>query len=366
MQNLTNGSDVTVFGTSERPAGAHLAALSSLADAAAAEPMQHRFAYVGADLQDLYGINPKRLQNATTLSDAYFSGTTLEMLDRLAATPEAALVSRRRFKTSSCRRVTPSSCGWSTPPTINTIQCHSSSSVSRGVSDCTRDSFIVANADYVARTTGSSAAEYVLMRSKGDPGRLAVEAKSAVSADPSVKVVEIGQAAQLIASSLTAIDLTGLTTIELAFGVVMAAAAAGLMLALGFAERRRNFAILAAIGAKQQQLAAFLWSEALLILLGGLGFGVISGLLMAWMLVKMLTGIFDPAPETLAIPLPYLVLMTSVFVASVIAAVIFAKRSARPQIEHLRDSSWKRRRPPAVHNAKTYQFVLFRKSHRKS
>ena len=335
---LTNGSDVTVFGTSERPAGAHLAALSSLADAAAAEPMQHRFAYVGADLQDLYGINPKRLQNATTLSDAYFSGTTLDMLDRLAATPEAALVSEETVQdfqlqagdTIKLRLVNTADHKYHPVP-FKFI------GVAREFPTAPKDSFIVANADYVARTTGSSAAEYVLMRSKGDPGRLAVEAKSAVSADPSVKVVEIGQAAQLIASSLTAIDLTGLTTIELAFGVVMAAAAAGLMLALGFAERRRNFAILAAIGAKQQQLAAFLWSEALLILLGGLGFGVISGLLMAWMLVKMLTGIFDPAPETLAIPLPYLVLMTSVFVASVIAAVIFAKRSARPQIEHLRD-----------------------------
>src|SRR5262249_37616439 len=51
---LTNGSDVTVFGTAERPAGTHLATLRALPGAAAAEPMQHRFAYVGADLQDLY------------------------------------------------------------------------------------------------------------------------------------------------------------------------------------------------------------------------------------------------------------------------------------------------------------------------
>ena len=37
------------------------------------------------------------------------------------------------------------------------------------------------------------------------------------------------------------------------------------MLALGFVERRRTFAILNAIGAKPRQLAAFLWSEGLLI-----------------------------------------------------------------------------------------------------
>src|SRR5438445_13281074 len=71
---LTNGSDVTVFGTSDKPAGMHLAALASLPEAAAAEPMQHRFAYVGADLQDLYGIDPRRSERATGLSDPYFSG----------------------------------------------------------------------------------------------------------------------------------------------------------------------------------------------------------------------------------------------------------------------------------------------------
>ena len=41
-----------------------------------------------------------------------------------------------------------------------------------------------------------------------------------------------------------------LTRIELAFAVLIAAAAAGLMLALGFEDRRRAFAVLSAIGAR--------------------------------------------------------------------------------------------------------------------
>ena len=109
------------------------------------------------------------------------------------------------------------------------------------------------------------------------------------------------------------------------------------MLALGFVERRRPFAILNAIGAKPRQLAAFLWSEGLLIVVGGLIFGLLSGFLTAWMLVKLLTGVFDPPPETLSIPWLYLGLVLCLVVASMVAAVLSAIPTSGHDAEHLRD-----------------------------
>ncbi|MDW6025478.1 FtsX-like permease family protein [Mesorhizobium sp. BAC0120] len=335
---LTNGSDVTVFGTSERPAGSHFAALSTLPSVAAAEPMQHRFAYVGADLQDLYGIDPIRLQRATSFSDAYFSGTAAENLQRLAATPDGALVSEETVQdfqlqegdTINLRLMSAADHQYH-PVTFKFI------AVVREFPTAPKDSFIVANAAYIASMTGSDASEYVLMRAKDEPTELARQARSLLSTDPSLKVRDIGQAAHLIGSSLTAVDLGGLTLIELAFAVVMAAASAGLMLALGFAERRRNFAILSAIGAKPRQLACFLWSEGLLVLLGGIIFGLLSGLATAWMLVKLLTGVFDPPPEALSIPWMYLALVICIVTGSIVAAVLFARPSAISDVERLRD-----------------------------
>ncbi|NWP24173.1 hypothetical protein, partial [Escherichia coli] len=55
---LTNGADVTVTGTSAAPAGERLEEIRKAPGVVAAEAMQHRFAYVGNDLQDLYGIDP--------------------------------------------------------------------------------------------------------------------------------------------------------------------------------------------------------------------------------------------------------------------------------------------------------------------
>ncbi|MGT2477359.1 hypothetical protein [Paraburkholderia terrae] len=62
---------------------------------------------------------------------------------------------------------------------------------------------------------------------------------------PEMKVTTLGQTPAIISSSLTAIDLRGLTCLELGFAVLMIAGATGLVLGLGMVERRRSFTILA-------------------------------------------------------------------------------------------------------------------------
>ena len=58
------------------------------------EPLQHRFAYVGPDLQDLYGVRPATVAGATRLQDAYFQGgSARQLLTTLASRPDAILVS---------------------------------------------------------------------------------------------------------------------------------------------------------------------------------------------------------------------------------------------------------------------------------
>jgi putative ABC transport system permease protein len=68
-------------------------------------------------------------------------------------------------------------------------------------------------------------------------------------------------------------------------------------LALGFRERRRTFAIATALGARRWQLGAFVWSETLFVTVGGVLFGALAAALMSGMLIKILTGVFDPPPN---------------------------------------------------------------------
>ncbi|MGB8621357.1 MAG: FtsX-like permease family protein, partial [Paracoccaceae bacterium] len=308
---LTNGADVTAFGTASQPAGAHLDALAALPGVADAVPMQHRFAYVGNDLQDLYGIGPSRIGKATSMSDSYFrGGTAAEILGRLKSTPDGVLVSEETVADFQLKQ------GDAINLRLMSAADHQYHQVPFrfiGVAPefptAPKDSFLVANSAYVARMTGSGGAEYVLMKSRQDPSALALAARAALAGAPGITVKDIGTASRIIGSSLTAISLSGLTRIELTFAVVMAAGAAGLMLSLGFRERKRDFAILAILGARSRQMRAFLWGEGALVLTGGLILGAVSGIVTAQMMVKLLTGVFDPPPEALVVPWAYLALV---------------------------------------------------------
>ena len=337
---LTNGSDVTAFGTAANPAGAFLGSLRALPGAAAARPMQHRFAYVGADLQDLYGIDPATIGEATSLSDAYFSGgSAATVLGRLTATPDGVLVSEETVRdfqltlgdTINLRLMSAADHQYHPVP-FHFV------GVAREFPTAPRDSFLVANAAYVSRMTGNPASEYVLMHATGDPASLAAAARKAVSEEPGIRVDDIGQASHIIGSSLTAVNLSRLTRIELTFSLLMAAAASGLMLALGFDDRRRGFAVLTALGARPWQLGAFLRAEGALVILGGAALGLTTGTLTAWMLVKLLTGVFDPPPDKLAVPWLWLVGLVVLTAAAVVAAVEVTRvRARRRAVEVMRD-----------------------------
>jgi putative ABC transport system permease protein len=186
-----------------------------------------------------------------------------------------------------------------------------------------KDSFIVANAPYVVAQTKSPAAEIVPMRVRGNPAK-ASAATDIMAATPGAKVSDVGQVQRAIGSSLAAVDLAGLTHLELGLALIMVAASAGLV--LGLADRQRSFAILTALGAKPRQIGAFLWSEGALVLFSGSVIGILAGWAVAYILVKLLTGVFDPPPKALAMPWFYLVTLMVIASVAVAAAVIGALR----------------------------------------
>ncbi len=58
---------------------------------------------------------------------------------------------------------------------------------------------------------------------------------------------------------------------------------------------------------------------------------LVVGMIVAWMLVKLLTGVFDPPPEALALPLGYIAAMLVAVGLSVIAAVRMTHAGARKE-----------------------------------
>ncbi|MEU6787409.1 FtsX-like permease family protein [Nonomuraea angiospora] len=320
---LTNGADVTVSQTT-----ATQGQLATVPGVARVEPLQHRFAYVGSDLQDLYGIRPA----TTRLHDTYVSGgTAREILDRLTRQPDALLVSQE---------------------TVNDFQLHLGDQVRLRTENGTtvpfhyagiitefptapRDSFLVANAAYLARHMPAGTT-YLITTDGTPPHQVATDLRDRLG--PTAKVTDVETTRQVVGSSLTAVDLSGLTAIELGYALTLAALATGLLLVLGFAERRRTYALARVLGATPRQLGSFVWAEVGLVGVAAAVLGALCGWALSRMLVAVLSGVFDPPPDTLAVPWAYLAVLAILGVAALLAAGAATVRAARrPPLTVLRD-----------------------------
>jgi putative ABC transport system permease protein len=337
---LSNGGDVTVTESPGVRVGPQASArLAHVPGVRSVEPLQHRFAYVGADLQDLYGVRPQSIRDAGKLQDGWFAGgTAAQLMGRLAQRPDGVLVSaetvhdfqlqpgdllRLRLQDGRTKQ-------------FKTIPFHYIG-VAKEFPTAPKDSFLVANQQYVARATGTDAAGAFLVRTDGTSPAIVADRLRAVVGTSAV-VTDIVNQRKVIGSNLTAVELSGLTKVELAFALVLAVAASGLALGLGFHERRRTFAIAGALGAGSRQLGGFIWGESAFVVAGGAILGTLIAVAISRVLVKVLTGVFDPPPDSLAVPWGYLgILLVLTLAAAAAAGALTLRALRRPAIEQLRD-----------------------------
>src|SRR5207302_4719414 len=130
-------------------------------------------------------------------------------------------------------------------------------------------------------------------------------------------------------SSITTVDLGGISRIEEGFALALAAAAMALFVAVALAERRQEFATMAALGAGLREIAAFLWTETALVLGAALALAALLGWLLAEMLVAMLQHVFDPPPDHLAAPWVFLGGLVGAAALGLLAAGFVAVRGLR-------------------------------------
>src|SRR6202008_984274 len=167
-------ADVTV---TESP-GAHVgpqevARLAHVPGVRSVEPLQHRFAYVGADLQDMFGVRPRTIGAAGKLQDAWFQGGSAgQLMATLARRPDSVLVAAETVKdfqlqpgdTLRLRLQNGRTKRFTTVP-------FRYAGVAKEFPTAPTDSFLVANADYIAQQTGSNAVGAFLVQTDGTPPR---------------------------------------------------------------------------------------------------------------------------------------------------------------------------------------------------
>jgi putative ABC transport system permease protein len=327
---LTLGADITATAppgvTVSHSLPSKIAAVPGVRGTSA---LDHSYAYVGPDLQDTFGIDAAAVGRATTLRDSYFIGASAaQTLARLAARPDGILVSKETITDYQLNigdllnlRVLDHRSG-----RFRVAPFHVAGIVQEFPS-APRDSFMVANLSYL-QSIDRAGGPNVVFASASDPAGTARAVAGATRADGTI-VKNISEQAQQTTSSITTVDLRGISHIEEAFTIALVAAAMALFLALAVLERRHEFATMAALGAGLQSIGAFLWSEAALVLLAALALAAVLGVLLAAMLVAMLQHVFDPPPDHLAIPWGYLGALAGVAVGTAVAISALAARRLR-------------------------------------
>jgi putative ABC transport system permease protein len=328
---LTLGADVTAAAPPGVAAAHGLQRkISSVPGVQATTALEHSYAYVGPDLQDTFGIDVATVRRATSLRDSYFIGAgTQQTLARLGARADGILVSKETIADYQLSigdllnlRVLDHRTG-----NFRVVPFHVAGIVQEFPS-APRDSFMVANLSYLQAADGAGGPNVVFAKTS-DPASTARAVAATTRADGTI-VKSISEQTQQTASSITTVDLRGISDIEEAFTLALAAAAMGLFFALEVIERRHEFATMAAVGATLRTIGAFVWSEAALVLLAGLLLAAVLGVLLAAMLVAMLQHVFDPPPDHLAIPWAYLAELAGAATAmTALAALITAWRLRR-------------------------------------
>jgi putative ABC transport system permease protein len=327
---LTLGADVTAQAPPGVAASHDLTTkIASLRGVSATSPVDHSYAYVGPDLQDTFGINADTISRATTLRDSYFLGAGARAtLDRLRARPDGILVSKETINDYQLKlgdllnlRVLDHRTG-----RFHMVPFHVAGVVQEFPS-APRDSFMVANLSYLQAADRAGGPNVVFVKA-ADPASVGSEVARATSRDGTI-VKNISQQARQTVSSITTVDLRGISQIEEAFTIVLAAAAMALFITLTVIERRQEFATMAAVGASLSSIASFVWSEALLVLVAGLLLAAGLGLLLALMLVAMLQHVFDPPPDALAVPWTYLGELAAAAIATSAVAVMITSLRLR-------------------------------------
>ena len=325
---LTLGGDVVV----EAPPGVVakqglVGRIDKVSGVSGATAVDHAYAYVGPDLQDTFGIDPSTISRGTTLRDSYFlGGSASQMMSRLQGRRDGILVSKETVTDYSLAigdllklRVLDRRTG-----KFHVAQFHVLGIVQEFPS-APRDSFMVANLSYLQSVTHDPGPNVVFVKASGGP--VAVSQRVARTTARSGAVVKnIRQQTAQTVSSITTVDLAGISRIEEAFAVLLAAASIGLFVLVALAERRHELATMEALGASVRTVAAFVWSEAALVLAASLALAALLGWLLAEMLVAMLQHVFDPPPDHLAVPWAFLGALTGSAVLGGCLAVALASR----------------------------------------
>jgi putative ABC transport system permease protein len=169
------------------------------------------------------------------------------------------------------------------------------------------------------------APDFYLARDAGGrpPSAVAAELRRHSDFHKSFAVTTLAQQTQFGPRSLTALNLDGLKRIEAVGAALIAAIGVAVLGAFLIFERRREFAVLEAVGAERSQVVTGPAQEGLVAVLGSLVIGLPLGLLLGMLAVRVLGLFFTLPPPIVSVPAVSLVgFVVLMVIASAVALAV--------------------------------------------
>jgi putative ABC transport system permease protein len=320
-------------------------------------------ALVGSEKNTVYGIDVASFRSVAYLPDSFFvdgsaqktldamrnrttnyaSGSASQVLVALASTPNGVIISVEQAEKYNIQVGDPVLLRLYNR---NTRQYVDVQTVAVGLfiyfPTSSQDSDFILNSSFMTTNSGNAAMDYFLIKTNGtiaSVDKISAYLAAAYKNVMPVRIQTINTVVKTEQSSLTAMNLGGLGTMERFYTILVVSMGLAVFLMAMINERRREFGAMRALGANLKQLRRFILAEAITI--GGLSLviGTIIGIGLARLLVMLLGVVFTIPAQGLAWPmLDLATLLGLAFLGLFISAWLSSRRLASVKVvEALRE-----------------------------
>ena len=295
---------------------------------------QNSGAIVGTDKRALVAIDPATFSEVASLPDSFFSGISAhDAMAALQNDPAGVLISKEMARTfnvqtgDQVRVQLPVAGGKPVPVTFHAAGMFINfPGYPQGID-------LVGNLSFYRNATGVSRADVFLLRT-ADPSpagvaQVAQSLKQSIGSSSPLLIETTATAINRDSSTLTALNLRGLGSLEALFAVVMSAIGVAIFVFGLLLQRRNELVTMRALGMGLGQLRALVVGEATIVAALSLVIGGLVGAAMAVMFVQVLTPLFTIPPTGLTVPADELVLLATLVLGGVGLASLVSARVLR-------------------------------------
>jgi putative ABC transport system permease protein len=327
------GGDVRVTPSVAAPVSTTFGSQLQVAGVIAVTPVtQTSGVVVGTDKRAMVAIEPGGFAKVATLNDSFFSGISSQAaIAALRDDPAAVLISTEMARTfnvqagDQVRAQLPGPSGAMVPVTFHAAGLFKEfPGYPQGID-------LVGNLQFFQAITGTARADFFLIRTAdGGPGEVSQVAQRLRSgggrANP-ILVETTATAFNRDASSLTAVNMRGLGSLETLFAVLMSGIGIAIFVYGLLLQRRKEYVTMRALGMRFGQLRALVMGEASVVAVCSLVVGAMVGITMALMFVRVLTPLFTIPPTALTFPIAELVLLATLVLGGMGLSALLSARS---------------------------------------